>query len=316
MLRNTKLALRARTQVRGALVTNITCKSVAERNVKIVEEEIHSVVWALKQVSDRGEPIKKLTAQLKRESMNVVMRMLFSKRFGSKLPPRFQELRNAIEFIFKNLSSGNPGDMIPALRPFPTKMLREMKRVVKRRDEVLSEMIEEHKKGFDKTKPPRDFVDRLFLDDTLNDDERHVVIWDIIFGGTDTTATTNEWLIYFMINYPDVQKKVQAELDRVVGFDRLPRLEDRPKLVYFFAVLKEVMRMRIVSPVLAPHYCSEDIEVGGYTLPRGRSFCTQSFLFEIETMLKQVRLCTCTRGNSQRILICGRIRKCSIPIDG
>ena len=45
-----------------------------------------------------------------------MMRMLFSKRFSSKLPPRFQELRNAIEFIFKNLSSGNPGDMIPALR--------------------------------------------------------------------------------------------------------------------------------------------------------------------------------------------------------
>ena len=83
-----------------------------------------------------------------------------------------------------------------------------------------------------------------------------------------------------MINYPEVQKKVQAELERVVGFDRLPRLEDRPKLVYFFAVLKEVMRMRIVSPVLAPHYCSEDVEVGGYTLPRGRSFFythTQSF---------------------------------------
>ena len=127
--------------------------------------------------------------------------------------------------------------MIPALRLFPTKMLREMKRVVKRRDKVLSNMIQEHRESFDKTKPPRDFVDRLFLDSTLNDDERHVVIWDIIFGGTDTTATTNEWLIYFMINYPEVQKKVQAELDRVVGFDRLPTLEDRPKLVYFFVRL-------------------------------------------------------------------------------
>ena len=120
-----------------------------------------------------------------------------------------------------------------------------------------------------------------------------------------------------MINYPEVQKKVQAELDRVVGFDRLPRLEDRPKLVYFFAVLKEVMRMRIVSPVLAPHYCSEDVEVGGYTLPRGRSFFIHT-LNPLEHIYdkQQVRLCTCTRGNSPRILICGRIRKCSIPIDG
>lgn len=256
-------------KVRGALVGNITCKAVAEKNVRIVEEEINSVVWAIRERADRNEPIRKLTAQLKRESMNVVMRMLFSRRFGATLPKRFEELRGAIEFIFKNLSSGNPGDMIPLLRVFPTKMLRDMRRVVKRRDEVLAEMIEEHRQGFDPSKPPRDFVDRLFADKTLSDDERHVVIWDIIFGGTDTTATTNEWLIYFMINYPDVQRKVHAELDAVIGTDRLPTLQDRPKLTYFFAVLKEVMRMRIVSPVLAPHYCSEDIKVGGYVLPRG-----------------------------------------------
>ena len=43
----------------------------------------------------------------------------------------------------------------------------------------------------------------------LTDDEIHVVIWDIIFGGTDTTATTVEWMIYWCINYPAVQKKMQ-----------------------------------------------------------------------------------------------------------
>ena len=95
-------------------------------------------------------------------------------------------------------------------------------------------------------------MDRFFLDEQMTDDERHVVIWDIIFGGTDTTATTNEWLIYFMINNPDVQRKVQAELDAVVGNDRLPDLHDREHLVYFTAVIKEVMRIRLVSPVMAP----------------------------------------------------------------
>jgi hypothetical protein len=32
-----------------------------------------------------------------------------------------------------------------------------------------------------------------------------------------------------MLLYPDVQKKAQEEIDRVVGRDRLPNLNDRPK---------------------------------------------------------------------------------------
>jgi hypothetical protein len=40
----------------------------------------------------------------------------------------------------------------------------------------------------------------------------HVCIWDMVFAMTDTTASTNEWLIYFMANHPAVQKKVAALL--------------------------------------------------------------------------------------------------------
>ena len=41
-----------------------------------------------------------------------------------------------MEYFFKNLSSGNPGDMIPLFRLLPTPMLWEMKRVVQQRDKV------------------------------------------------------------------------------------------------------------------------------------------------------------------------------------
>merc|ERR1712216_935976 len=80
---------------------------------------------------------------------------------------------------------------------------------------------------------------------------------------------------------PDVQRKVHEEIDRVIGSDRLPTLDDtKEKLPYFWATLKEVMRSQIVSPLMAPHFCSEDVTVGGhdglpeYTLPKG----TQLFL--------------------------------------
>lgn len=49
--------------------------------------------------------------------------------------------------------------------------------------------------------------------------------------------------------YPEVQRKAQEELDRVVGTDRLPRLADRPNLPYIEAIIKEVLRWNPVSPL-------------------------------------------------------------------
>lgn len=52
-----------------------------------------------------------------------------------------------------------------------------------------------------------------------------------------------------MVRHPDVQRKAQAEIDRVVGRDRLPTFAEREKLPYTNAVLSEVLR--ILPPVPA-----------------------------------------------------------------
>ena len=54
-------------------------------------------------------------------------------------------------------------------------------------------------------------------------------------AGTDTTATTIEAAILHMILYPKATKKAQAELDAVIGENRLPVLGDRPELPYVTA---------------------------------------------------------------------------------
>lgn len=46
----------------------------------------------------------------------------------------------------------------------------------------------------------------------------------------------------------DVQKKAQAEIDSVIGNDRLPGIADRPHLPYINAVLTEVLRWNSVAP--------------------------------------------------------------------
>ena len=47
--------------------------------------------------------------------------------------------------------------------------------------------------------------------------------------------------------FPEVQKKAQAEIDAIVGSDRLPTLSDRQSLPYMEALLKEVYRWNPVA---------------------------------------------------------------------
>jgi cytochrome P450 len=51
-----------------------------------------------------------------------------------------------------------------------------------------------------------------------------------------------------MVLHPEVQEKARAEIDAVVGQDRLPSFADRPFLPYLEAVLKECVRWHTVAP--------------------------------------------------------------------
>ncbi len=52
-----------------------------------------------------------------------------------------------------------------------------------------------------------------------------------------------------MINYPEVQQKAQEELDKVVGKNNLPSLNDKDDLHYMQAITYEVMRHSNIAPL-------------------------------------------------------------------
>ena len=72
-----------------------------------------------------------------------------------------------------------------------------------------------------------------------------------------------------MTMYPEVQKKCQAELDDVVGNDRLPTFGDRDRLPYLATMLKEVIRWGPTTPLGAPHCVEQDDVHNGYFIPKG-----------------------------------------------
>ncbi len=68
---------------------------------------------------------------------------------------------------------------------------------------------------------------------------------------------------------PSVQRKAQAEIDSVVGTDRLPNSADRKNLPYIDAIVKEVLRWHPVGPLGLPHMSTKDDEYDQYFIPKG-----------------------------------------------
>ncbi|KAH9162719.1 cytochrome P450 [Lactarius sanguifluus] len=88
-------------------------------------------------------------------------------------------------------------------------------------------------------------------------------------GGADTPVSAMSSFLLAMTAYPEVQRKCQAELDAVVGNDRLPTFADRDQLPYIATMLKEVIRWGPTTPLGAPHCIEQDDVHDGYLIPKG-----------------------------------------------
>ncbi|KAI1372317.1 cytochrome P450 [Hypoxylon crocopeplum] len=89
-----------------------------------------------------------------------------------------------------------------------------------------------------------------------------------IAGSNTTFATTTVAILNLMLN-PAVFLKARAEIDRVVGMDRLPTLDDRPNLRYIDHLVEETSRWRPLSPIGIPHRSLNDDIYNGMFIPKG-----------------------------------------------
>jgi cytochrome P450 family 619 len=78
-----------------------------------------------------------------------------------------------------------------------------------------------------------------------------------IKGGSDTSASVLASTMQALVTWPEVQRKAHAEIDAVVGEDRLPTWDDYAQLPYIAAMVKESHRWRPVAPLGVPHALSE-----------------------------------------------------------
>lgn len=78
-----------------------------------------------------------------------------------------------------------------------------------------------------------------------------------------------QWFSALIPSHPEIQKRAQEELDRVVGRDRLPNVEDEANLPYCHAIIKEVERCHNPFWLGTPHVASEDFTYQGQFIPKG-----------------------------------------------
>ena len=78
-------------------------------------------------------------------------------------------------------------------------------------------------------------------------------------AGTDTTSVSLSWAIVLLVNRPDVQTKIQEELDAFIKkHHHEPTFDDRSSLPYLAAVQRECMRVRNITHIGMTHLADKD----------------------------------------------------------
>uniref|UniRef100_A0A2K5PSD8 Cytochrome P450 family 2 subfamily D member 6/pseudo n=1 Tax=Cebus imitator TaxID=2715852 RepID=A0A2K5PSD8_CEBIM len=166
---------------------------------------------------------------------------------------------------------------IPVLLRIPGlagKALRSQKAFLAQLDELLNE----HRMTWDPAQPPQDLTETFLAEmekakgnpeSSFNDENLRLVVADLFSAGMVTTSITLAWGLLLMILHPDVQRRVQQEIDDVIGQARRPEMGDQVRMPYTTAVIHEVQRFGDIIPMNMPHMTSRDIEVQGFLIPKG-----------------------------------------------
>ncbi|XP_049678025.1 cytochrome P450 2D14 isoform X2 [Accipiter gentilis] len=101
-----------------------------------------------------------------------------------------------------------------------------------------------------------------------------LVTADLFAAGSETTSTTLQWAFLYMLLHPEIQSKVHAEIDKVIGRERSPTMKDQASMPYTNAVIHEVQRYGDVAPVGLPHMTYRDTKLQGFFIPKGTTIIT------------------------------------------
>ncbi|XP_037088486.1 methyl farnesoate epoxidase-like [Pollicipes pollicipes] len=181
--------------------------------------------------------------------LNVLWKMVASERLDPADPQSMEHVRLVNDSIAE-LGPRNLLMIAPWLRHVAPG-LSGYNALVQQRDAALAmfqRLVRQHRATLD-PRDPRDYIDRFLLEMETGDaaergfNELNLVVigMDFLLAGMETTSTSLSWALLFMVKHPEVQRRVQREVDAVLG-GRAPAGADRLALPYTDAVLMERFR--------------------------------------------------------------------------
>lgn len=222
--------------------------------------------------------------------LNVICAMVYGESYDIDDEEFLRIVKYNDEFI-RLFGSYNILDLLPLLRFFPLQDMKRLRDSRAIRDEILDAKFREHKQRFDEDNANNNFEVNDLTDallkahyDAQQEDakvpqmltEDHIVMTmnDVFNAGLETSSTTLRWLVAFLATYPEIQARVHAEMDDVIGSGRLPHLSDRGSLPYLESTIAEVLRIRAIVPLSLPHKSTCDTSLGGYDVPKDTMLIT------------------------------------------
>ncbi|KAL5751712.1 hypothetical protein ACOSQ2_022219 [Xanthoceras sorbifolium] len=236
------------------------------------KEELDILIEYAKEAACAATPVD-LSAKVVALTANMTCRMVFGKKYtDDEFDAR--GFKAVFEEVMELASTPNLADFIPQIASLDLQGLtKRMKAVAKVYDEFFEKIIDEHAQSKDDNRT-KDFVDLMlsFMGSEETEyriDREHIkaIILDMLAAAMDSTAATIEWGLSVLIKHPRIMKKVQNELENVVGKDRMVEESDLDNLKYLDMVIKETLRLHPVVPVITRE-CREDCTIKGFHIPK------------------------------------------------
>lgn len=230
--------------------------------------------------SRSGEPVD-VGSQMFLNNMNVMTSIIWGGTIGSEDERAAvgAEFKGLVAELTELLGAPNVSDFFPALARFDLQGIRKkMEQFRDRFDQMFVNIIQQ-RVNFEQDggSKKRDFLEVMLEMEKEGGDGKtpftmdnvKALLLDMVVAGTETTSNTTEWALSEMLENPEVLKKVQAELDSVVGRDAVVEESHLAQLHYLRMVIKETLRLHPALPLMIPHSPSTASKVGGYHIPEG-----------------------------------------------
>ncbi|KAM3911828.1 cytochrome P450 2A4-like [Leptodactylus fuscus] len=240
----------------------------------LIQEEAECLVEEFKKTK---ESLVEPRHYLSKAACNVI----FSIMFGHRQDYEDAELLNVISLMYLTITivSSNWGqvyEMFPSVMQFIPGRHQKIFEYVKNLLEFVEGRVEMNKKALD-VNNPQSYVDAFLIkmekENTNPKSEYHYTnlvssTLQIFFAGVETTSTTLNYSLLLLMKYPDVLAKVQKEIDKVIGRDRSPKIQDRNQMPFTDAVIHEMQRFIDLIPMGVARKTTKDITYRGYFIPK------------------------------------------------